>query len=191
MILTAALAACAMTVASDTLDAVVSVESGGNPYAINVNKLPKGQRQPRAHSKEEAIQIAEAYIQRGYSVDLGLMQVNSRNLAAAGVTVSDMFDQCSNIRVGGAILTSNYGMALRSGVQNEQDALKVALSYYNTGNSWRGFQNGYVAKYYVNSAPSLVRRVAETSHIGRYAMAMKSDTAISIPDSYFREVASN
>lgn len=191
MTLTAALAACAITVASNTLDAVISVESGGNPYAINVNKLPPGQRQPRAHSKDEAIGIALAYIQRGYSVDLGLMQVNSRNLAAVGVTVADMFDECKNIRVGGSILTTSYGMAVRSGLRNEQDALKVALSYYNTGNAWRGFENGYVSKYYVNSSPALVKQVAVSSHLGRYAIAVRAETTIEIPESYFQEVAEN
>lgn len=191
MTLTAALAACAITVASNTLDAVISVESGGNPYAINVNKLPAGQRQPRARSKDEAIEIARAYVQRGYSVDLGLMQVNSRNLAALGVTVADMFDECRNIRVGGAILTTSYGMAVRSGQHDEQEALKVALSYYNTGNPWRGFENGYVSRYYINSSPAIVKRAAISSHIGRYATAVRAETTIDIPEGYFQEVYEN
>jgi len=190
MTLSAVLAACAITVASPTLDAVISVESGGNPFAINVNRLPRGQAQPRANSKDEAISIASDYIAHGYNVDLGLMQVNSRNLRAAGVTVADMFDQCKNIRVGGAILTGNYGTALKNGASNEQDALKIALSYYNTGNAWRGFKNGYVAKYYLNSSPDIVQKIAKTSHLGRYAMAIKSDTQIEIPESYFQEISS-
>ena len=70
-----ALLACAPNIAPVTLEAVIRVESGGNPLAINVNGLPV-QPAPAA-TVAEAAQIAESFILRGYSVDLGLMQVNS------------------------------------------------------------------------------------------------------------------
>ncbi|MCB8878112.1 transglycosylase SLT domain-containing protein [Acidisoma silvae] len=84
---------------------------------------------------------------RGYSVDLGLMQVNSRNLPSLGVTVGQMFDPCTNIQVGAAILVADF-LSASANRSNPQEALKAALSVYNTGDFERGFANGYVAKYY-------------------------------------------
>ena len=74
----AALLACALNVAPVTLEAVIGVESGGNPLALNVNGLAGPQ--PRAGTPDEAATIARRYIAAGYSVDIGLMQINSRNL---------------------------------------------------------------------------------------------------------------
>ncbi|MCW3476238.1 lytic transglycosylase domain-containing protein [Limobrevibacterium gyesilva] len=141
----APLLACASNVAPTTLEAIVSVESGGNPFAVNVNGLRV--QPPPAHDAREAAQLAARYIARGYSVDLGLMQVNSRNLAALGLTVQEVLDPCTNIRSGAAILTTDYAEAARARGAG-QPALQAALSAYNTGDFHRGFANGYVAQYY-------------------------------------------
>lgn len=141
----AALLACATNIAPVTLDAVIAVESHGNPLAFNVNHLPEPQ--PRPASVAEAAITATSYIRRGFSVDLGLMQVNSRNLSALGLTITDVLDPCINIRAGGAILTVDYAEAARTRGDG-QAALQAALSAYNTGDFARGFRNGYVARYY-------------------------------------------
>lgn len=140
----AALLACAPNIAPVTLEAVVRVESGGNPLALHVNGL---RAQPVAHSGAEAAQIAARFIGQGYSVDLGLMQVNSRNLAALGYSVAQALDPCSNIRGGATILAADYAEAVRTRGEG-QAALKAALSAYNTGSFYRGFANGYMARYY-------------------------------------------
>jgi type IV secretion system protein VirB1 len=140
-----ALLACAANVAPATLEAVITVESGGDPLAINVNGV-REQPGPPA-SAAEAAKIAEGYILRGYSVDLGLMQVNSRNLAALGMTIERVLDPCANIQAGATILTADYVQAARSRGEG-QSALQAALSAYNTGSFYRGFANGYVARYY-------------------------------------------
>lgn len=141
----AALLACAANVAPVTLEAVMRVESGGNPLAVNVNHVAGPQ--PRPATLAEAVATAQAYVARGYSVDLGLMQVNSRNLAALGLSVDQVLDPCTNLKAGGTILTANYADAVRSRGEG-QGALQAALSAYNTGSFYRGFENGYVAKYY-------------------------------------------
>jgi type IV secretion system protein VirB1 len=141
----AALLACGSSVDPSTLQAIMRVESGGRAYAINVNGAPT--QPPPAATAAEAATEAQAWITRGYSVDLGLMQVNNRNLPSLGFTVAQMFDPCTNIQAGASILTADY-LAASSGRPNPQDALKAALSAYNTGNFERGFYNGYVAKYY-------------------------------------------
>ena len=102
---------------------------------------------PPATSAAEAARTAESYILRGYSVDIGLMQVNSRNLVALGMTVERVLDPCTNIRSGAAILAADYAEAARRYGEG-QGALQAALSAYNTGDFSRGFGNGYVARYY-------------------------------------------
>jgi type IV secretion system protein VirB1 len=140
-----ALLACGPNVAPVTLQAIVEVESGGNPLALNINGIRV--QPPPAKNAGEAAQVAERYIARGYSVDIGLMQVNSRNLAALGTTVEQVLDPCTNIHAAAAILTADYAEAARTRGDG-QPALQAALSAYNTGDFYRGFANGYVARYY-------------------------------------------
>ena len=141
----AALLACALNVAPVTLEAVIGVESGGNPLALNVNGLAGPQ--PHAGTPDEAATLARQYIAAGYSVDIGLMQINSRNLPALGTTVEQVLDPCTNIRSGATILTADYVQASQRFAPG-QPALQAALSAYNTGSFSRGFENGYVARYY-------------------------------------------
>ncbi len=140
---------CAPDVAPETVARVVQVESGNQVFAINVNRL-RG-RQPRANNIEDAARLARYYIGRGHTVDMGLMQINSANLRRLGYTVEDMFDPCTNLRAGSKILTENFIAASRQ-LDDPQEALKAALSAYNTGNFRNGFRNGYVAKYMRPSA---------------------------------------
>ena len=139
------LLACAPNVAPVTLEAVIQVESAGNPLALHVNGARV--QPPPARDAREAAQVATSVIRRGYSVDLGLMQVNSRNLAALGMTVEQVLDPCANVRAGATILTADYAEAVRSRGPGEA-ALQAALSAYNTGDFQRGFANGYVARFY-------------------------------------------
>jgi type IV secretion system protein VirB1 len=134
---------CAPNVAPTTIRKIIQVESQGNRLALHVN----GGSVPRAAvDASDAAQLAQAAIDAGQSVDLGLMQVNSRNLPALGYTVEQMFDSCLNLRAGAAILTANYTAAAQR-YGDGQDALRAALSAYNTGNFQDRFRNGYVAKY--------------------------------------------
>src|SRR5690242_9398827 len=153
----AALLACALNVAPATLEAVISVESGGNPLALNVNHLEGPQ--PHASTPDEAAKLARQYIAAGYSVDIGLMQINSWNLAALGDTVEQALDPCTNIRGGAIILTADYVKASQRFTPG-QPALQAALSAYNTGTFRRGFENGYVAKYYGRATIPSTRLVA-------------------------------
>lgn len=157
----AALLACALNVSPVTLEAVARVESGGNSLALNVNRLQGPQ--PRPVGIAAAVRIAEGYIARGFSVDLGLMQVNSRNLPALGYTVEQVLDPCTNVAAGGRILTANYADAARR-MGEGQPALQAALSAYNTGSFSAGFRNGYVAKYVgPGGVPALAGGVRQAS----------------------------
>ena len=137
---------CAPSVAPETVLAIVRTESRGHPFALGVN----GARQPAPSTNAvAAATTARRYIAAGYSVDLGLGQINSRNMGALGLTWETVFDPCTNIAALGQILTQNYN-AVKPG-RDPQSALRVALSLYNTGSTVRGFRNGYVAKVVGNA----------------------------------------
>lgn len=166
---------CINDVHSTTLQSVIRNESGGNPLAINVNII-KGKPRPKYRqpkSRKQAIALAKRYIALGHSVDLGLTQVNSRNLPHYRVSIADMFDPCTNIKVGSTILYEAYQRALKVD-SDKQSALLKALSIYNTGNMRYGFKNGYVRKYTHGK-----RNYHKTSHSINYAQ-----TTIDIGDLY-------
>jgi type IV secretion system protein VirB1 len=126
--------------------AIIQTESSGEPFAINVN----GGRQPaRQRNAADAAATARRFVAAGYSVDLGLGQINSRNMRWLGLTWETVFDPCTNVAALARVLTTNYNAA-RAG-RDPQTALRVALSMYNTGSQTRGFSNGYVAKVVGNA----------------------------------------
>jgi type IV secretion system protein VirB1 len=145
---------CAPSVAPETVLAIIQTESSGEQFALNVN----GGRQPaRQSNAADAAATARRYVAAGYSVDLGLGQINSRNMRWLGLTWENVFDPCTNVAALARVLTTNYN-SVKAG-RDPQTALRVALSMYNTGSQTRGFRNGYVAKVVGNagvaSAPAL------------------------------------
>ena len=140
---------CAPSVAPETVLAIIQTESSSDPFALNVN----GGRQPaRQTNAADAAATARRYVAAGYSVDLGLGQINSRNMRWLGLTWETVFDPCTNVAALARVLTTNYNTA-RAG-RDPQTALRVALSMYNTGSQTRGFRNGYVAKVVGNAGIS-------------------------------------
>lgn len=143
--LDALIAQCAYNTHPDTVRAIIQVESAGNPYAIGVNFGGSNGRKP--NSATEAALVARNLIANGKNIDMGLMQINSANMRRLGLSTEAMFDPCTNIRIGTKILSSNYAQAVDIYGPGE-NALRAALSAYNTGSMVKGFRNGYVAKYY-------------------------------------------
>lgn len=147
---------CAPMVAPSTLQAISKKESSFRPYVININGGWKLQRQPR--NKQEAITAARWLLQHGYNIDMGLGQLNHKELSGLGMTVEDAFDECKNLHGSGTLLLRKYKVAKRK-FPDEQDALRAAISAYNTGNHTTGFRNGYVqgvvrnAQIYQNATP--------------------------------------
>jgi len=136
-------AQCAPGVAPATLLAVARTESALDPFAIGVNG-PTARRRP-ARSAAEAVSTARALLQSGHDLDLGLAQINVRNLPRLGLTLEAAFDPCRNLSAAAHVLRDGYARgAARHGPG--QPALRIALSYYNTGRAERGFANGYVAR---------------------------------------------
>jgi type IV secretion system protein VirB1 len=139
-----ALLACALNVHPATLERIIGVESGGNPYALHIDHYD-GPQPGNIDNAEVAAMLAKFYIAAGFNVDIGEMQVNSRNLGALGYSVEDALDPCKNIAAGGIILSSFYTSAVQQYGEGQR-ALQAAISAYNTGSFWKGFENGYVAR---------------------------------------------
>ena len=79
------LAACAPTVAPDLMAAIVRVESAGDPLSLNINRRGNPAQALHPASADGAARLAEAVIRQGASVDIGLAQINSRNLGWQGI----------------------------------------------------------------------------------------------------------
>lgn len=146
------LQSCAPNVAPPTMLAVVQVESEGDPYRIGVNSGASLSRQPS--NAADAIATARGLLRRGANFDAGLMQINSANFARLGITAETVFDPCTNLRAGSLVLSDNYTRARNAGVR---DALRAAISEYNTGSRLRGFTNGYVGRVYAAAGSAFSR----------------------------------
>jgi type IV secretion system protein VirB1 len=164
---------CASEVAPGTSVAVAAAESGLDPLAIRDNTADMVWR-PK--DRRKALWLAEKLVAAGHRLDLGLMQIDSANLARLHLTLSQAFDPCASMRAAATLLTADYKLALGGvgeGVvaASGQRALLAAISRYNTGDPVRGFHNGYVARVViaaryvvpaiaVDSAPASADRAA-------------------------------
>ncbi len=133
--------ACAPLVALDTAQALISVESRGNPYAIGV-VAGSLVRQPRTLS--EAVVTVRALEAGGWNYSVGLAQINKANFSRYGLTAETAFEPCGNLRAMQAILGDCFS---RAGPRAQpQVALRRAFSCYYSGNFRTGFEHGYVQK---------------------------------------------
>jgi type IV secretion system protein VirB1 len=131
-------ASCGVGVEASTLRAVASVESHFDPLAIRDNTTGEALT---PQNLEIAISVAKARLAKGHSVDLGLMQINSANLASFRLTISNAFDACHSLTAARDILLS--AMAAGSSETQREAVMLISLSRYNTGRPLAGVANGY------------------------------------------------
>jgi len=147
---------CLPAVPLTMLSAIIRVESGGNPNAMQIDfpralltqwHLPEGtlrlKRQPG--TQREALEWLDYFERRGIFVDLGLMQVSTAEAQRRGLPVESLLDPCFNLRAGWQILESAYQLEVKT-YGPGQEALRHAISRYNTGDTQRGIDNGYLAR---------------------------------------------
>ena len=120
-------ATCGPWVHPDTIAAVVAVESDGHPWAIGT---PHGAYFPR--TRGEATRVLARALRFESSVDIGLMQINSQWIGRLHVMPERLLDPCFNVRVGTAILATNFVDAARPG-RTLLETLAAALSRFNSG----------------------------------------------------------
>ncbi|GAB2880918.1 hypothetical protein GCM10027277_57500 [Pseudoduganella ginsengisoli] len=136
-------------VSVQTMGKIITVESTGRENAIGYKIVRSDGKvftlttQPK--DKTEAIAWATWLYQNGFKFDAGPSQINSTNFARLGLTTETVFDICTNIKKGGDILSECYDRAYKQ-YQNEQIAVRHALSCYQSGNFSTGYYTGYVDK---------------------------------------------
>jgi type IV secretion system protein VirB1 len=161
---------CGPSVAPSTLAAIARTESGFQPLSINDNTTATS---GVPATPAIAIRIASELIEAGHSVDVGIMQINSRNFSPLGLTLQSAFDPCGSIAAAAAILVGDY--AGGDTHERQQAALRVAISRYNTGDAQRGFLNGYVHRVELAA-----RRVVPALDVGTAPAAIGSQSS-SVP----------
>jgi type IV secretion system protein VirB1 len=152
---------CAPGVPTDTMLAIARTESALNANALSINHpnaeawragYSRGQlaltRQPK--DQTEAIHWIRWFAAHGYTVSVGLMQVNVETARHYGVRADELLEPCTNLRVGARILIVAYSTVARD-LGDGLAALDAALSLYNTGNPTAGVRNGYVADVYAHA----------------------------------------
>ncbi len=138
--------ACAPEIATEAVVPLVVTESGGDPLQINVNRGPR----VHAGSIAQGAAIVRRYVAAGYTVDVGLAQINLANFARLGATVEQAFDPCTNLRLAASVLQASFGLASRH--YDGLDAISATYSLYNTGTMTRGMRNGYVGRVWSAAA---------------------------------------
>jgi type IV secretion system protein VirB1 len=146
---------CAPQVHTHTAQALVSVESAFNPWAIGVvgGALV---RQPR--HRAEALATAKALQAAGWNFSVGLGQINVGNFERLGLTMDAAFEPCTNLAAMQSVLAECFDRArapasaatatttTATSPPVDQTALRQALSCYYSGNFATGFRHGYVRK---------------------------------------------
>ena len=131
---------CAPLVAPVTMGAIVQQESGWNPLALHDNTSGISY-QPQ--NEIEAIAIANKLIKIRHSVDLGIGQINNKNLSWLGQTVETIFQPCSNLNAAQTILIAAW--------KQSGNNLPGALSAYNTGKVDSSIGANYAASVYAKA----------------------------------------
>ncbi len=154
-------ARCAPNAAVDTLGAVALTESALHPYALSLNYPATVAAYNGLHNQEvyltrqpatlpEAIHWTRWFHSRGYTVSIGLMQINSENAARYGVAVRQLFDPCTNVAIGARLLGEIYSTTPHSG-KPDINALFSTFSLYNSGSFTTGLKNGYASTVMSNA----------------------------------------
>jgi len=137
--------ACSPQVHPATAGALVSVESSFNPWAIGVvgGRL---ERQPR--HRAEALATARSLRAAGWNFSVGLGQINVGNFERLGLTEESAFEPCRNLTAMQTLLAECLDRTHtgRASPQNDQTALRQALSCYYSGDLVAGFRHSYVQR---------------------------------------------
>lgn len=151
---------CAPSVHPQTMQALVKVESGFNPFAIGVvgGSL---ERQPR--NLAEALATAKELERLGFNYSVGYAQVNKHNFKKYGLTTELALNACESLRAGSEILSACFKTAksAKGRFPTQQDALMGAFSCYYSGNLQTGFKPDFKGQ------PSYVQKVINAATGGK------------------------
>ncbi len=131
---------CAPDLAPVTIAAVVQQESGGNPFLLHDNTTGKSWRPTNI---DESASLAHKLIRSGHSVDIGLAQINNKNLPALKLKIEDVLDPCTNLRAAQSVMIVAWE-------QSGHD-LRGALAAYNTGKTATSVGTHYSAQVFAKA----------------------------------------
>jgi type IV secretion system protein VirB1 len=142
------IATCASQVHPTTMQALIAVESAGNPYAVSINRpaswIGTGRDLPvfyQPRTVSDAQQLVTALHATGFTTSVGLAQINTEHLRSWQLPIEALFDPCTNLQLAERIL-----LDCDSGVAPVR--LPQLLSCFNSGNASTGIANGYAARVY-------------------------------------------
>jgi virB1-like protein len=158
----AMVAQCSPNMNPVIVQAIVKTESSFNPFAIGVNNGKHLAQQPSSFG--EAVKTAKRLIAQGTNIDMGLGQINSANMSWLNLSVEQAFSPCSNLQALQRVYLTCYDKAGNSGLGNR---MQRAFSCYNTGNTTKGFYNGYVTKT-TNNFNSLITMLPSKQTVPSY-----------------------
>jgi type IV secretion system protein VirB1 len=119
---------CAPMVQVETLASVVSLESRFQPFAIRINSGSPLSAQPA--SKAEAIEVATSLIAERNDIQIGLGGLGVEELRKLGLSLSDAFDPCLNLKATATLLDGYYRLARRVGADPRRAETVMLQSYY-------------------------------------------------------------
>ncbi len=158
---------CAPKVSPVTMSAIVQTESSGKPWVIHDNTTGQSMR---FQNKAQAVAMSRILLAQGHKLDMGLAQVDSENLGWLGISVTDIFNPCTNLRAAQRILVGAYRKAGANGVVS----LKGAFEAYNSGNT-NG--DGRYARTVFRSAGTVVPAIPG-GHLAAWAMRPLGDGSV-------------
>ena len=120
--------------------------------------------------------MAKWLLEHGYRFDAGAAQINSQHFERFGMTAETIFDPCTSIGAGGRILTEFYTGAVRR-YGAGQEALKAAISAYQTGSYTRGYATGYVGRVTGYAGAPIPQAKAETPRATKKSAATATAAA--------------
>ncbi len=162
------------------VQAIIKEESSKNPFSININKDGRSIISYHPKTKKKAKLLAKYWIDKGYSVDVGLMQINSTNFKQYNLSLDRALNACTNIKVASTIYYKFFNSLNKNTPLNTR--IYKAFSAYNTGSYSRGFKNGYVAKYKKYFGTTYVK----TKDLKKYARYLLSIKFSSSQVAYFK-----
>lgn len=135
---------CAPAVQVELLAGVISLESRFNPLNIRINGGRPLASQPT--SKAEAIELATTLIAEHQNVQIGLGGIGTGELQKLGISVSNAFDPCLNLKATAFLLDGYYRLAVRAGAGAEQAEKVMLQSYYGRNDPSIGAMIKYDAR---------------------------------------------
>ena len=132
---------CAPNIDLKLMKSIITVESGGNEYAINVNGYIHLLRQPSNYY--EAVGWINYLEKNNYNFDIGIAQINIKNIHKFRLKAIDALNPCVNLRLANIILVKEYIKVTKLFKYNR---VFNTLSAYNSGNYTTGYNNNYIKK---------------------------------------------